>query len=88
MPPLEFCFGTLDQRMQSLPPDGDGHAELRHMAADRVGDLDALPDQDRPGPVQTLCCSGDFTGTKRIVGRVTASQIAAASAMSFFWRFT
>ncbi|MND65930.1 hypothetical protein D3C80_573150 [compost metagenome] len=36
----------------------------------------------------TLCCSGDFTGTKRIVGRVTASQIASASAMSFFWRFT
>jgi hypothetical protein len=22
------------------------------------------------------CCSGDFIGTKRIVGRVTASQIA------------
>ncbi|MNI53917.1 hypothetical protein D3C73_1087770 [compost metagenome] len=36
----------------------------------------------------TLCCSGDFTGTKRMVGRVTASQIASASAMSFFWRFT
>ncbi|WP_409449551.1 MULTISPECIES: hypothetical protein [unclassified Brevundimonas] len=38
--------------MQSLPPDGGGHAELRHVAADRVGDLDALADQDRPGPVQ------------------------------------
>lgn len=36
----------------------------------------------------TLCCSGDFTGTKRMVGRVTASQIASASAMSFFCRFT
>lgn len=36
----------------------------------------------------TLCCAGDFTGTNRMVGRVAASQIASASAMSFFWRFT
>nr|WP_018061647.1 hypothetical protein [Caulobacter sp. UNC279MFTsu5.1] len=35
----------------------------------------------------TPCCSGDFTGTNRIVGRVTASQMASASAMSIFWRF-
>lgn len=31
--------------------------------------------------------SGDFIGTKRMVGRVTASQIASASAASFFCRF-
>jgi hypothetical protein len=30
----------------------------------------------------------DRTLTKRIEGRVTASQIAAASAASFFWRLT
>jgi hypothetical protein len=35
-----------------------------------------------------LCCSGLFTATKRIVGRVTASQIASASAASFFPRLT
>jgi hypothetical protein len=35
----------------------------------------------------TLCCSGVFTGTKRMVGRVTASQMASASAASFFCRF-
>jgi hypothetical protein len=29
-----------------------------------------------------------FTGTKRIVGRGAASQIASASVASFFWRFT
>ncbi len=29
-----------------------------------------------------------FTGRKRIAGRNAASQIAAASAASFFWRFT
>ena len=30
-----------------------------------------------------LCCSTDLTGTKRIVGREAASQIAAASLASF-----
>jgi len=38
--------------------------------------------------ISTLCCSADFTATKRMVGRVTASQIAAASAASFLFRFT
>jgi hypothetical protein len=36
----------------------------------------------------TLCRSGDFADTKRMVGRGTAWQVASASAMSFFWRFT
>jgi hypothetical protein len=36
-----------------------------------------------------LCrCSGVFVSTKRILARVTASQIASASAMSFFCRLT
>jgi hypothetical protein len=35
-----------------------------------------------------LCCSGDFIATKRMLGRVTASQIASASAASFFCRLT
>ena len=34
------------------------------------------------------CCSWVFTGAKRIVGRPAASQIASASAASFFCRFT
>ena len=38
--------------------------------------------------IMTLCCSGVFTATKRMVGRVTASQIASASAASFLPRFT
>ena len=29
-----------------------------------------------------------LTATKRMVGRPTASQIASASAASFFWRLT
>ena len=35
-----------------------------------------------------LCCSGLLMLTKRIVGRVTTSQIASASAASFFPRLT
>jgi len=33
--------------------------------------------------VSRACCSTDFTGTKRMLGRVTASQIASASLPSF-----
>ena len=34
------------------------------------------------------CCSAVLAGTKRIVGRATASQIASASAASFLFRLT
>src|SRR4051794_5744083 len=34
------------------------------------------------------CCASSFTGTKRIPGRCAASQIASASATSFFCRLT
>lgn len=34
------------------------------------------------------CCSSLLTATKRMFGRYAASQIASASAASFFWRFT
>ncbi len=34
------------------------------------------------------CCSGDLTTTNRMVGRLTASQIASASAASFLLRLT
>ena len=36
--------------------------------------------------VSAACCASLLTGTKRIDGRVTASQIAAASAASFLCR--
>jgi hypothetical protein len=38
--------------------------------------------------LKQLCCSGDLVGTKRMFGLVTASQIASASAASFFCRLT
>ena len=41
-----------------------------------------------PWITSSLCCSGLFTSTKRMLGRLTASQIASASAAAFFCRFT
>ena len=38
--------------------------------------------------IAAACCASDFTATNRIVGRVAASAIASASAMSFCCRFT
>ena len=38
--------------------------------------------------INTACCSTVFTATNRIVGRVTASHIASASAASVLPRFT
>ena len=37
---------------------------------------------------RAACCSRDLIGTNRIVGRVTASQIASASAASVLPRLT
>jgi hypothetical protein len=42
----------------------------------------------KPTIISAACCSAVFTGTKRIVGRLIASQSAAASAASFLPRFT
>src|ERR1700746_2689720 len=41
-----------------------------------------------PTIMRAACCSVVFTGTKRIVGRLIASQSASASAPSFLPRFT
>lgn len=46
---------------------------------------------DKPLPravrAEMICWCSSFTGTKRILGRVTASQMAAASAASFLPRW-
>jgi hypothetical protein len=65
-------------------------AELGHMRTQRVDQHRALPDQQWPSAMQHQhgLLLGVFTGTKRIDGRVTASQIASASAASFLLRLT
>jgi transposase len=52
----------------------------------RVRDIDRL--LWMLGGISTLCCSGLLVGTNRMLALVTASQIASASATSFFCRLT
>ena len=58
--------------------------ELSQMRPDRVCDLRPLSNQEVPCLVieRPACRSADFTGTKHIVGRVTASHIACTSTAS------
>lgn len=57
----------LDQRVQSLPANGGGHPKLRHVAANGVGDLDALPiridrvrrNEGRTHDIRRKCWQGD-----------------------------
>ena len=69
---------------------GARDAELGSIAADRVGELGAVRiSRSRARcSARAACWSGDLIGTKRMVGRVTASQIASASPASVLPRFT
>lgn len=63
-------------------------SELRQMRAQRIGRHGALAQEQGPGAVvmRMACCSTALTGTNRIVGRRTASQIASASSASLLPR--
>lgn len=65
-------------------------SELRKMCTQGVDHIVRLRTSSNRARynINTLRCSSLFTGTKRIVGRVTASQISSASDASFFCRFT
>jgi hypothetical protein len=65
-------------------------AELGKVGSERVDQLGALTDQKIPRSMQHEqgLLIGDLIGTNRIDGRVTASQMAAASAASLFDRLT
>jgi hypothetical protein len=97
-----------DQLADMARPGGDGTAKLRHQPAQGIDQRRALPDQEfaHPGSGQgqalvdaaAACCSSLLIATKRIAGRLTASQIAPtdqvrglkahASAGSFLFRRT
>ena len=64
--------------------------ELCKAGADRVDNRRLLPDEQMPCAVerQATLLSGVLVGTNRMFGLVTASQIASASAASFFCRLT
>jgi hypothetical protein len=70
---------------------GGGEAERGCIAAaDGVGQLLTIADQPvaMPTSIKAAWCSAVFTGTKRIVGWLVASQSASASAPSFLPRLT
>ncbi len=69
-------------------PDPGDNPELRHVGADRIDHHGPLTSSRVRCTINTLCCSAVLTATKRIEGRVTASQIASASAASFLFRLT
>jgi hypothetical protein len=64
-------------------------AEFGHLSAQCIDQHRALPAR-RPRARYGINtdCSVAFTGTNRIEGRLTASQIASASAASFLLRLT
>ena len=66
------------------------HTEFSEMRPQGVDQTGALPHQQVACPMdqQHRLLRFILIGTNRIEGRVTASQIAAASARSFFWRRT
>lgn len=75
------------QRIEAL---SDLDATVEQEAADLVGERQALLQHPVACPVQRLHvhCSSVRTGTKRMVGSTTASEIASASLKSFFCDFT
>jgi hypothetical protein len=75
---------------------GYDQAELGQMTAQGIDDLGSLPHQEIARPehesgglcLLAACVCSLLGATKRMVGRWAASQIASASAASFFWRLT
>ena len=94
--PLREQFGLWDPRLpRSACHMGralrDDQAKFGKMATQGVDDLGPLTHQQIAGTKyngRSLCAAALFTATNRIVGRCAASQIASASAASFFCRFT
>lgn len=62
---------------------GDHHPKFGQMA---VRCRTRRPRAPKAAPA--ACVSSLLIATNRVVGRSAASQIASASAASFFWRFT
>src|SRR6202012_3963744 len=80
----------LDEPSDMLGTCGRQDPELRHMPAKRIDQSDPLTRWELVGRcvTQAACCSTVLTGVCCTLGRVTASQIAAASTKSFFCRTT
>jgi hypothetical protein len=66
-------------------------AAVGEVRPDRINHRGLLPDEQMAGAVKrqaALLIGCLLVGTNRMLARVTASQMASASAMSFFCRLT
>src|ERR1700704_2830981 len=79
---------NMQQFGDSFSPDRRDNAELGKVSPDRVNHRGLLADEQMACAVkhQAALLLGRLGCTKRMLARVTASQIASASAMSFFCR--
>src|SRR5262245_46991953 len=75
-----------DQLVHAPATDRRDNPELGQMGPDGVANRGQLVRCLIRCSTRPACCSGDLIGTKRVFGRCTASQIASASAVSFFCR--
>ena len=66
-------------RLGKTTPNSESTARIRLMVAVRS----AIQPWRTRCNAKSACCSSDFTGTKRMFGRITASQMASASLPSF-----
>ena len=79
--------------LNAFTSDRRDNAKLGKVSADRIdhGGLLANEQMDRwrvRWSINPLCCSGVLVGANRMLALVTASQMASASAASFFCRLT
>jgi hypothetical protein len=82
--------GDLEQLFNTSASDRGDDAELGEVSSDRIDNcLCCRMNRWRVRwSIRQLCCSVVFVATNRIFALVTASQIASASAESFFCRLT
>ena len=78
---------NMQQFRDPFTPDRRDNAELGEVRSGQINHSGLLADKQMACAVKhirQLCCSGVLVGTNRMVAVVTASQIASASAASFF----
>jgi hypothetical protein len=89
--PVVLRIGNDTQQfLDPSAPDRSGNAEFGKVSANRVDHRGLLANQQmtRAMEYQPAVLLGLLVGTNRMLDRVTASQIASASAVSFFCRLT
>ena len=87
---LSFVGNNAQQLRDTIASDRCDDPELREMRSDRIDHRCLLAHEQVTGTVkrQAALLLDVFVGTNRMLVLATASQIASASTISFFCRFT